>query len=173
MYRLGALLVVVVACGGSGFDTGPATMSGIVPMIQSAGANSFTQADGSGNMVLGWKIEMFSNGSGYDCLSNNADEEADLFVFTPQAPSGNMKATLAIGDVSIVPDNPPTINGVIEAHFATNNVHQINGDLDITTVHMSNSTSIDRIEGTVSAAGTGSDGADISIAGTFVAPVCE
>jgi hypothetical protein len=173
MYRLGALLVVVVACGGSGFNTGPATMSGIVPMIQSAGANSFTQADGSGNMVLGWKIEMFSNGSGYDCLSNNADEEADLLVFTPQAPSGGMKATLAIGDISIVPDNPPSINGIPEAHFATNNVHEINGDLDITTVHMNSSNAIDRIEGTVSAAGTGSDGTNTNVAGMFVAPVCE
>jgi len=172
MYRLAALLAVLVACS-SGFETGPATLTGITPAIMSAGANSFTEADGSGNTVLGWKVEFFSNGSGYDCLSNNADEEADLLIFTNQPPGGGKKAMLTEGDISIVPDNPPTATAGEAAHFSIDGVSGVSGDVNITYLHLNSSNTMDRIEGTVTSAGTADAGGNTPVNGMFVAPVCE
>jgi hypothetical protein len=174
MHRLGALLVVVAACG-SKFQTGPASLTGITPMIQSAGAVSFTGSDASGNVDLGWKLQFFSNGSGYDCLSNNADELADIDIYTDQQPNGNARATLQGGaDVPIVQANPPMVNGTAVAHMPVTGIAQVNGDLTLTDVHINTSSNeIDRIEGMVTAAGTSDSGDTINITGTFIAPVCE
>ena len=172
---LAAPLVVVAACS-SGFDTGPASLSGITPMIQSAGAISFTMADATSTTYIGWELQFFSNGSGYDCLSNNADELADLFIWTDQTPSGSMRASLMPGDVSIVPDDPPTVPtnaGAVVAHFAIDGVHQVTGDLMLTDVHESSSNKIDRFVGSLTAEGTSDSGDDIMVAGSFTAPVCE
>jgi len=175
MVRFAALFgVVVIACGGSGFETGPADLTGISPAIMSAGSVSFTGSDGSGNQVLGWKLQFFSNGSGYDCLSNDANELADLDIYTSQAPSGSMRATVTPGDLPIVPANPPTVSGTAAAHFAIDGIHQVNGDLTLTDVHINTSSNqIDRFEGMVTAAGTSDAGDTINVAGVFTAPVCE
>jgi hypothetical protein len=176
MVRFAALFgVVVIACGGSGFETGPADLTGISPAIMSAGAVSFTGSDGSGNQVLGWKLQFFSNGSGYDCLSNSADELADLDIYTNHAPSGSMRAMVTVGDTPIVPANPPTATGTgPAAHFAIDGIHQVNGDLTLSDVHINTSSNqIDRFVGMVTAAGTSDAGDTINVAGMFTAPVCE
>jgi hypothetical protein len=178
MHRLAGLaapLVVVAACSSS-FDTGPASLSGITPMIQSAGAVSFTMADATSTTYIGWELQFFSNGSGYDCLSNNADELADLFIWTDQTPSGSMRATLSVGDISIVPEDPPTVPtnaGAVVAHFAIDGVHQVTGDLTLTAVNISSSNKIDEFVGSLTAEGTSDAGDDIMVAGSFTAPVCE
>ena len=71
MKRLACLTVFAAACGGSGFETAPATMTGINPMVQSASATSFNAADGSGTMLMGWKISLWQQGDGADCMSND------------------------------------------------------------------------------------------------------
>jgi hypothetical protein len=174
MHRLAVLLVVVAACS-SGFDTGPASLTGITPMIQSAGAISFTGSDATGAVYLGWELQFFSNGSGYDCLSNNADELADLFIYTNQPPNGKARASItAPADITIVADNPPTVAGTNVAHFAIDGIHGAVGDLMLTDVHVNTSSNdIDRFEGSVNAEGTSDAGDTIAVAGSFIAPVCE
>jgi hypothetical protein len=176
MHRVAMLLVVVIAACSSGFETGPASLTGISPMIQSAGAVTFTMADATNTTYIGWELQFFSNGSGYDCLSNNADELADLFIWTDQTPSGSMRATLPTGDVSIVPEDPPTVPtnaGAVVAHFSIDGVHQVTGDLTLTDVHESSSNQIDRFVGSLTASGTSDSGDSIAVAGSFTAPVCE
>lgn len=170
---LAALVAVALAACGSPYKTGAADLTSISPTVQSAGAVSFTMADGAGNSVLGWELQFFANGAGYDCLSNNADEVADVFIFTQQT-TGD-RATLVPSEVSIVPDNPPTATGNAVAHMAVNGIKQINGVLDLTDVHVNTSSNdIDRFEGTVTAAGTSdATGAGVNITGNFIAPVCE
>ena len=174
MSRLGALLVVVAACG-TQFPTGPADLTGINPAVMSAGAVSFTGSDGSGNIVLGWKLQFFTNGSGFDCLSTSADEVADIDIFTNQTPNGNAKAMLVSGqEVSIVPDNPPTAQGGAVAHMPINGIHSVNGGVMLTDVHVNQSSNeIDRFVGMVNAAGTSDAGDTIDITGMFTSPVCE
>ncbi|HEY1547211.1 MAG TPA: hypothetical protein VGG28_05300 [Kofleriaceae bacterium] len=176
MHRVALSLVVVIAACSSGFETGPASLTGISPMIQSAGAVSFTMADASGTTYIGWELQFFSNGSGYDCLSNNADEVADLFIWTDQTPNGSTRATLPTGDVSIVPADPPmvpTSPGAVVGHFAIDGVHQVTGDLTLSDVHETSSNQIDRFVGSLTAAGTSDSGDDITVSGSFTAPVCE
>ncbi|HEY1818109.1 MAG TPA: hypothetical protein VGG74_37460 [Kofleriaceae bacterium] len=174
MRRLASLLVVVVAACGSSFQTGPADLTGITPAIMSAGAVSFTGSDATGATVLGWKLQFFSNGSGYDCLSNNANELADIDIFTNQPPNGDARATLQAGaDLNIDPNNPPTVAGTAVAHMAVDGIKQVNGDLMLTDVHITSSNEIDRIGGMVNAAGMSASGDTIEITGTFTAPVCE
>ena len=169
MLRLApALCFAFVAACSSGFSTGSASLTGITPTIQSAGANSFTMADGSGNMVLGWKLEFFSDGPNADCLSTSLNELADLFIYTQTPASQGGKATIGIGEIDIVTANPPTFEGNGDlAHFSIDGVHSVAGVIELTT-------STNKIfEGTVDAAGTGSDGTDVNITGMFNAPVCE
>jgi hypothetical protein len=173
MSRLAALLVVAAACG-TQFPTGPADLTGINPAVMSTGTVSFMGSDGSGDVVLGWKLQFFSNGSGFDCLSNSADEIADIFIYTSQAPSGGMKAMLSPGDMTIDPTNPPNVSGTATAHMAVTGIHQVSGDLMLTDVHVNTSShQIDRFAGTVNAAGTSDAGDTIDITGMFTSPVCE
>ena len=85
-----------------------------------------------------------------------------------------MKATVRPGDLPIVPDNPPTVAGTAVAHFAIDGIHQVNGDLNLTDVHVNTSSNqINRFVGMVTAAGTSDAGDTINVAGMFTAPVCE
>jgi|KBSMisStandDraft_5_1062788.scaffolds.fasta_scaffold1526690_1 hypothetical protein len=173
MSRLGALLVVVAACG-SQFPTGPADLTGINPAVMSAGAVSFSGSDGAGNIVLGWKLQFFANGSGFDCLSTSANEVADIDIYTNQTPNGGAKAMLSPSEISIVPDNPPTAQGDVGvAHMPVNGIHSVNGGVMLSAVHINSSNEIDRFVGMVNAAGTSDAGDTIDITGMFTAPVCE
>jgi hypothetical protein len=164
-----ALLAASVAACSSGFNTGQASLTGISPMIQSAGAYPFTGSDGGGTDVLGWELEFFTDAANMDCNSSSLTEIADLYIYTPQPASNGGRATLGLDEVEISPDNPPTIVGNADvAHFVNASVTAISGTLNIT------SATDKEIEGMVDAAGTlKSDGTDATISGTFTATVCE
>ncbi len=173
MLRLASLLVVFAACGGSGFDTGPAMLTGITPTIKSSGANSFTQADGAGTMVLGWTLFFFSADTGADCLSTDVKTIASIGIFTNQMPDAtHKKAMLETGDIVIAAASPPTVSGSAAASMGVMGISDIVGTVTIDTFHLRSDGTADRIDGSVNAGGT-ANGAGVSITGTFMAPICE
>ena len=175
MLRLAGLLVVFAACGGSGFNTGAAMLTGITPTIMSSGANSFTQADGSGTMVMGWTVFFFSAGVGSDCLSSDVKTIASVGIFTDQSPDAtHKKATLATGDIVIAAMSPPTVNGTAAAAMGAGGISNIVGTITIDTFDLRADGTADRIDGSMNAGGTDTtSGAGVSITGTFMAPICE
>ena len=174
MLRLASLLVVFAACGGSGFDTGAAMLTSVTPAIKSSGANSFTQADGNGTMVLGWTLFFFSADVGSDCLSNDVKTIASIGVFTNQTPDAtHKKATLETGDIVIAAMSPPTVEGDAAATMGVGGVSNIGGTVTINTFELRADGTPERIDGAVNAGGTDANGAGQSITGTFMAPICE
>jgi hypothetical protein len=178
MVRLAAVAActaLVAACGGSDFTTGAATLTGIQPTIKSSGANSFTQADGGGTMVLGWTLFFFSADVGSDCLSQDVKTVASIGVFTNQTPDAtHKKAMLQTGDIVIAAMSPPTVSGNAAAVMGVAGISNIVGTVSITTFHLKPDGTADRIDGTVNAGGVDPmGGAGVSITGTFSAPICE
>lgn len=172
MKRL-ALITLVAACGGSGFETGPATISGIDPAAKSASATSFNDVDGSGTMVMGWKISLWEQADGADCTSNDTHRVAAISIYTNQPVVAGKKAMLLEGDVVIDTASPPTVLGTVIASMGAEKIGSIAGDLNITDFHLRSDLTADQITGTLNAAGQDSNGNGVTIAGDFTAPVCE
>ncbi|HET9988149.1 MAG TPA: hypothetical protein VFQ65_06510 [Kofleriaceae bacterium] len=173
MKRLACLIVFAAACGGSGFETADATMTGIVPTPKSASATSFTGADGGGNMVMGWKISLWEQGAGADCMSNDTHRVAAVSIYTNQAPVSGKKAMLDKAEIVIVTDSPPTVTGTYAATMGAEKISNIVGQVSITDFHLKPDLTVDDMKGSINAAGTDGNGANVAISGTFDAPVCE
>ena len=175
MQRTLVLLVVfTAACGGSGFESGTATLSSITPPVMSAGATSFVGPDGAGTMVMGWTIDFFDAGSGADCLSADVHVLASLGIFTNQMKDAtHPKAMLQTGDIVIVTTSPPTVTGNASATMGAEGISSILGTVSVTNFHLRTDLSADLIEGTLNAGGTDGMGNGKMITGTFSAPVCE
>jgi hypothetical protein len=148
-------------------------LSGIVPTPMSASATSFTEADGAGTMVMGWKLSFWEQGSGADCASNDPHRVAAISIYTNQAAASGKKATLEASQVVIVTESPPTVTGTAAATMGAEKIGNIVGNLTISSVHVRQDLSIDDIKGSVSAGGTDGNSAAVSISGSFDAPVCE
>ncbi|HEY6039394.1 MAG TPA: hypothetical protein VIV58_34170 [Kofleriaceae bacterium] len=173
MKRLACLIVLTAACGGSGFETADAMITGIVPSPMSASSTSFSQADGAGNMVMGWKISLWEQGAGADCASNDPHRVAAISIFTNQAVVAGKKAMLEAAEIVIVTDSPPTVTGTYAATMGAEKIGGIVGQVTISEFHLKPDLTADDIKGSVSAAGNDSNGAAVQIGGTFEAPVCE
>jgi hypothetical protein len=173
MNRLACLLVFAAACGGSGFETAEAMVTGIVPSPQSASATSFNGADGAGNMVMGWKISLWEQGAGADCMSNDTHRVAAISIYTNQPVVSGKKAMLDTSEIGIVTDSPPTVNGTYAATMGAEKIGSIVGQVSITDFHLKPDLTADDIKGSVNAAGNDMNGANVAISGTFEAPVCE
>jgi hypothetical protein len=174
MHRLVCLLVVVAACGGSGFETGAAEITGSTPPIMSAGATSFTGADASGTMVKGWTIDLFGEGAGADCQSQDVQPIGSVAIYTSQPDdTSGKKAMLATGDIVIVAESPPMVNGNAAASMGVKGINGIVGIITISSFHLRADLTADKIEGTINAGGTDGNGTALSLTGPFTAPVCE
>ena len=173
MKRLACVLLFAAACGGSGFETGTASLTGITPAVMSASSTSFNAADASGTMLMGWKISFWDKGSGADCQSNDPVRLAAVSIFTNQPVVAGKKAKLDSGDVVIVADAPPAVTGTSAANMGAQGIGSIVGSVTITDFHLRTDLSADDITGTVSAGGNDSGGTGVTISGTFDAPVCE
>jgi hypothetical protein len=173
MKRLACLIVLTAACGGSGFETADAMMTGIVPSPMSASSTSFTDADGAGTMVMGWKISLWEQGAGADCQSNDTHRVAAVSIYTNQPVVMGKKAMLDTSEIVIVTDSPPTVTGTFAATMGAEKIGNIVGQVSITDFHLLPDLTADDIKGSVNAAGTDGNGANVSISGTFEAPVCE
>ena len=173
MFRLACLFAVstVAACA-SGFTTDAASITG-TPVMSSA-ATSFIGADAGGNMVMGWTIDFYSEGPGADCKDDKVIPVASIGIYTSQMQDAtHKKAMLQISDISIVTQSPPSVAGNAAATMGADGFSMIGGIVSISTFHLRADLSADRIEGTISAAGTDSNGTAQSLTGMFKAPVCE
>ena len=176
MTRLACLLALAVAaCSGSGFETGAASVTSVMPVIKSAAAVSFTGADGAGTMVLGWTIDLYDKAPGTDCQSSDVHPTASLGIFTNQPPGTHPKAQLSTGDISIVATSPPTVNGTAAATMGAPGISTIVGTVTITEFHLKpDGKTADKISGTLNAGGTdASSGTGVALTGMFAAPICE
>jgi len=174
MKRLALLTVFAAACGGSGFMTAPATVTGIVPSPMSASATSFNQADGAGTMVMGWKISLWEQGDGADCQAAETHRVAAISIYTNQPVVMGKKASLDPGEqIVIITDSPPTVTGTAAATMGAEKIGSITGNVTITDFHLKPDLNVDEIKGSVAAAGNDSNGANVQLAGTFDAPLCE
>jgi hypothetical protein len=96
-------------------------------------------------------------------------------VFTDQMKGSETVAQLPTGDFSLVLDNPPTATPNSAVGFMTaNGLANIEGDLTITGIGKSpDGKTILDLEGSVSAAGQDSNNNNVTLTGTFKAPVCD
>jgi hypothetical protein len=174
MKRIACLTVLAAACGGSGFETKPATLSGITPNPKSASSTSFNAADATGTMVMGWKISFWEQADGADCMSNDTHRLAAVSIYTAMPVTMGKKAMLdAPGDIVIVTDSPPTVQGTAAATMGAEGIGGIVGSISISEFHLKTDLTVDDMKGTVSAAGNDMNGAAVQITGSFEAPVCE
>ena len=173
MKRLACLIVFSAACGGSGFETADAMLTGIVPTPMSASATSFVGADGAGTMVMGWKISLWEQGAGADCMSNDTHRVAAVSIYTNQPPVSGKKAMLDTSEIGIVTESPPTVNGTYAATMGAEKIGSIQGQITISDFHLKPDLTADEMKGSINAAGTDGNGAAVAISGMFDAPVCE
>ena len=174
MKRLACLTVFAAACGGSGFQTAPAMLTGITPVVQSASATSFNAADGSGTMLMGWKISFWEQADGADCMSNETHRLAAVSIYTNMAVVMGKKAMLdAPSSIVVVADSPPTVQGTAAATMGAEGIGGIVGSVSISEFHLKPDLTADDIKGTVATAGNDSNGAAVQISGMFEAPICE
>ncbi|MFT3694278.1 MAG: hypothetical protein QM831_14120 [Kofleriaceae bacterium] len=171
MKRL-ALITLFAACGGSGFETGAANVS-TDPKSMSASATSFNDADGAGTMVMGWKISLWEQADGADCMSADTHRVAAISIYTNQPVVSGKKAMLAEGEITLVADSPPTVLGNEIASMGAEKIGSIAGTLTIDMFHLKADLTADQISGSVNAAGEDANGNGVTISGDFVAPVCE
>src|SRR5688500_4882787 len=96
MQRFASLLCVIAAaaCGG-GTETGEASLSNTTPPVMSAAAKPFSGADGGGNMVLGWKIELYKDAPGASCT--DASRVGTIGIYSNQAAGSGPQAILTTG----------------------------------------------------------------------------
>jgi hypothetical protein len=166
-----ALLVIGAGCGGS-TGTGAATLSGTP--VKSAAASVFTGADGGGNMVLGWKLELFEGGPGTECLDEEAKIAGSIGIFTNQPGGSKPQALLPTGGISIVTMSPPMVVGNAAATMGLDGIADIAGIMEITEFHLlPDAMHADRIKGTITASGTNAGTMEaVALNGMFEAPVC-
>ncbi|HEU4614807.1 MAG TPA: hypothetical protein VFS15_22095 [Kofleriaceae bacterium] len=174
MQRFACLLIGITAACGGGTDSGPAMLTGVNPPAKSVGARLFSGPDAAGNQVLGWKLEFFEQAPGADCLSADTKVVASLAIYTNQADDGSTdQAILATGDIPIVKENPPPVNGNAAATMSAKDLVIMSGIVSISEFHLTDLTHADRIKGTVAAGGMdGGTGQAVSLSGDFDAPYC-
>jgi hypothetical protein len=174
MQRIACLSFVLFAACGGGTETGEASLSASMPPAKSAAAKPFSGPDGSGNMVLGWKIELYADGPGADCLSEDLDKVATVGIYTMKTEADGPHAMLSVGGIPIVTEAPPTVLGNAAANMSVDGVTVNTGLVTISEYHLApDAKHADRVAGSVSAGGTDGTGADVTVEGTFTAPVCE
>lgn len=174
MQRLACLFLVVTAACGGGTETGEASLSNTMPPVKSAAAKPFTGADGAGMMVLGWKVELYSNDPGSDCTE--ASKVGTIGIYTAQAASSGPQALLNTGDITIVPTAPPTAIGTgYAANVSVNGLSISSGIVNLSEFHLTaDAKHADHMTGTINAGGTDAGtGMDVTVTGMFAAPVCE
>jgi hypothetical protein len=172
MQRLACLFLVIsaAACGG-GSETGEATLSNTQPPVKSAAAKPFTGPDGAGAMVLGWKVLLYKDDPGSDCTA--ASTIGTIGIYSNMAAGSNEQALLTTGGITIVTTSPPMVIGSAAANFSLDNVSIQSGVVTLTEFHLTpDAKHADRITGTISAGGT-NGGGDVSVDGSFTAPICE
>lgn len=173
MTRLPIVLCLITAACGGGTATGEASLSGTQPPVKSASAKPFSGADGAGTKVLGWKVELYSDEAGASCTE--ASKVGTVGIYTNQAEGSGPQALLTTGFITIVMAAPPTVLASAAANLSVNGVTIMSGGVTLTEFHLTpDAKHADRIKGMISAGGTdGGTGADVTLEGTFDAPVCE
>src|SRR5688572_21550538 len=111
MQRLACLLILIAACGG-GTKTEEASLIGAMPTVLSSAARPFTDVDGSGNMVLGWDIDLFDEAAGAGCSGLDDHIVATIAIYTNQAAGSAPQALITTpADVFIVASTPTVTSG--------------------------------------------------------------
>jgi hypothetical protein len=174
MQRVACLSLVLFAACGGGTETGEASLTSVMPPAKSAAARTFTGADGAGNMVLGWKIELYADGAGADCTSEDLDKVATVGIYTNKTAADGDQALLQTGGITIVSMAPPMVLGAAAANLSVDGVTITSGLVTLTEFHLTpDAKHADRIAGTINAGGMdGGTGADVTVEGMFTAPVC-
>jgi hypothetical protein len=173
MQRLACLILGITAACTSGTPTGEAGLSGVQPPVMSAAAETFTGPDAEGNKVMGWKILLYQNSVGSDCLEGTI--LASVGIFTNDAAGSKPQALLPTGGISIVATSPPSLMASARAAtMGAQGVASITGLLEITEFHLTaDAQHADRIKGTIAAGGTDAgSGEGVLLNGSFTAPVC-
>jgi hypothetical protein len=164
MKRLAIFVIFAGACGGSGYNTDAASLTGVLPSPMSASGTIFTEPS---NTTLGWTIDFFSQGPGTDCMDKDNTIVASIGIFTTQTDNGSHMAPMVNdGDILIVAMSPPTIAGQAAANMGATSISDIVGTVTITDAYK------DHINGTVNAGGKDKSGNSVSITGDFKAPLC-
>ncbi|HUS27712.1 MAG TPA: hypothetical protein VMZ53_04365 [Kofleriaceae bacterium] len=173
MTRLASLLCVITAACGGGTATGEASLSNTMPPVKSAAAKPFTGADGAGAMVLGWKIELYSDDAGASCTE--ASKVGTIGIYSNQAAGSGPQALLSTGFITIVTASPPTVLATAAANLSVEGVSIMSGGVELTEFHLTaDAKHADRLAGTINAGGTDAGtGADVTLTGMFTAPICE
>ncbi len=175
MHRLACAFVVVAAACGGGTGTGSAMLTGSPAPVKSVFCKPFTGADASGTQRLAWKIDFVEQGPGASCTDSSLKIPASVAVFTSQTPSATAKvANLNDSDEFVITtDVPPTVSGTGAANMAVTGISAISGNVTFTAVDKNPDGSIFEVDGTVQAAGTDANGNNVTLSGTFMAPVCK
>ena len=161
---LATMVPTFAACGGSGFTTGAAMITSIMPAPASASATAFLTTDTPPKM--GWTINFVDAAAGTDCMDSGNNVVASIGIYTNQPDDGkHVGASLMTGDIPIVTMSPPTVNGDGAANMGTTGIHGIVGIVTVTDFYK------DHIYGTINAAGD-TTGGSVAITGMFKAPVC-
>jgi hypothetical protein len=168
--------VLTAACGVDGAKTGEAEFTGITPAVKSASASVFTDMNAEGTMVMGWSIDLFADGPGANCASDETNVVASVAIWTNTAAGSKPQPLLPDGGISIVTTNPPSLAASERvATMGAMGVSSILGLVTITEFHLTpDAMHADRIMGTVNAGGKDAGtGADVLIMGDFTAPFCD
>jgi hypothetical protein len=172
MQRFASLLILIAACT-SGTGSGEASMTGTMPPVKSAAAKTFAGGDGTGMKVLGWKIELYENGPGADCLSDDTKTNSTIGIYTAQVDGSAPQALLPAGEITITTMSPPIVSGSAAANMAVTGLSDVAGIVMIDEFHLTaDAKHADRIKGTVNAYGKDANGGDVAVTGSFTAPVC-
>jgi hypothetical protein len=174
MQRLACLLLITAAACSSGTETGEAMLSNTMPAVKSAAAKPFKGADGGGNMVLGWKIELYKNDPGADC--NEASKVGVIALYSNMAASSGDQALLSTGGITLVSMSPPMVTGAAAANLSleSGGITIMNGVVTLSTFHLTaDAKHADTMSGMISAGGTDGTGNGVTLDGSFTAPVCE
>jgi hypothetical protein len=176
MRGIACILLVLAACGDDGTPTAASTLMGASPTVKSAYSKSFKGADGTGTIVLGWKIDFVDAGAGTGCKAEGVKVVASIGIFTSQTPdSSHSVADLTTGDISIVLDAPPTAPAMGEtANMGVDGIANVEGTVSITGVgKQTDGKTVIKLLGMVNAGGMDSNGGAVILSGTFEAPVCN
>ena len=175
MQRLACLLLTTAAACSSGTGTGEAMLSNTNTPVKSAAAKPFMGADGAGNMVLGWKIELYKNDPGSDC-TDGPTKVAVLALYSNMPATSGDQALLSTGGITLVAMSPPMVQGSATANLSlTDGGISITGGLvTLTEFHLTaDAKHADTMSGTISAGGMDGTGNGVTLDGMFTAPVCN
>jgi len=173
MQRIACLMIAMSAACSSGTATGEASLSNTQPPVMSAAAETFEGPDAEGKNILGWKILLFQNAPGSDCLEGTV--LASIGIFTNVEAGSRDHAPLPTGGIAVVTTSPPSLmSSERPATMGVNGVASISGLVTITEYHLKpDAEHADRIKGTIAVGGTDSgSGEGVLLDGEFTAPVC-